>query len=218
MHIPVRSEPEMFWAMVLTVLGAVLVGVVGAVSSGGWWAILAGVLIGVGLVALWLRAQGSEPETVEVAGGGDAAYRVLVVANETVEGEALLTEIRNRTSGRRRAELLVVCPATDASRLQHIASDTDAAREEAERRLRRSLAALERAGLKAEGIVGDEDPTVAATDALRSFGAREVIISTHPPERSRWLERGVVEQLRAEVPLPITHVVVDRVAERAPAA
>ena len=42
-----------------------------------------------------------------------------------------------------------------------------------------------------------------------AFPADEVIISTHPPERSKWLERGVVERAREEVPLPITHVVVD---------
>ena len=62
-------------------------------------------------------------------------------------------------------------------------------------------------------MVGDDDPFAAATDALASFGADEVIISTLPPESSRWLERGVVEQLRRDVPLPITHVVVDREAE-----
>jgi hypothetical protein len=41
-----------------------------------------------------------------------------------------------------------------------------------------------------------------------------VIISTHPPERSRWLERGVVERARRDVDLPITHVVTDLEAER----
>ena len=40
-----------------------------------------------------------------------------------------------------------------------------------------------------------------------------MIISTHPPDRSRWLERGVVDRARREVPLPITHVVVDLEAE-----
>jgi hypothetical protein len=39
------------------------------------------------------------------------------------------------------------------------------------------------------------------------------VISTHPPERSRWLEGGVVERARNEIPLPVTHVVVDLEAE-----
>jgi hypothetical protein len=45
------------------------------------------------------------------------------------------------------------------------------------------------------------------------FQADEIVISTHPPERSHWLERGVVERARDEIDLPVTHVVVDLAAE-----
>jgi hypothetical protein len=73
---------------------------------------------------------------------------------------------------------------------------------------------MEAAGLNARGQVGDHhDPNQAIEDALRTFPADELIVSTHPPERSRWLERGVVERARREVPLPVTHVVVDLDAE-----
>ena len=75
---------------------------------------------------------------------------------------------------------------------------------------------MESAGLNARGEVGDHhEPNAALEDALRYFAADEVIISTHPPQKSRWLERGVVERARREVPLPITHVVVDLEAEAA---
>jgi hypothetical protein len=75
---------------------------------------------------------------------------------------------------------------------------------------------MEAAGLTASGDVGDHhEPYAALEDALRYFAADEVIISTHPPQKSRWLERGVVERARREVPLPITHVVVDLEAEAA---
>lgn len=210
MHSPVRSESEVFWGVVIIALAAAFVAALGALTDAGVGALAAAVLAGAGLVLLWLRARGSLPSEVEVATHEKGIYRILVVANETVEGAELLDEIRNRCSGRRRAEVLVVCPALAGSRLQHLASDTDAARAEAERRLESSLAALRDAGLRAEGVVGDEDPAAAAADALRNFGADEVIVSTHPPERSRWLERGVVEQIRRDVDLPITHVVVDR--------
>src|SRR5438874_1678356 len=64
------------------------------------------------------------------------------------------------------------------------------------------------------GEVGDQhEPNAALEDALRFFAADEVIISTHPPHKSRWLERGVVERARREVPLPVTHVVVDLESE-----
>jgi GABA permease len=51
-------------------------------------------------------------------------------------------------------------------------------------------------------------------DALRTFGADEIIISTHPEGRSHWLERGIVESARARFDAPITHVVVDLAAEQ----
>ena len=77
-----------------------------------------------------------------------------------------------------------------------------------------SLRRMAEAGIRARGRVGDHhEPNASLEDALRDFPADEVIISTHPPDRSRWLERGVVERAREEVPLPITHVVVDLEAE-----
>ncbi len=98
--------------------------------------------------------------------------------------------------------------------MEHWASDVDGAVEKAGRRLDDSLGRMAAAGINARGQVGDHhEPNASLEDALRTFPADEVIISTHPPERSRWLERGVVEKARAEVPLPITHVVVDLDAE-----
>jgi hypothetical protein len=61
--------------------------------------------------------------------------------------------------------------------------------------------------------VGDAQPLQAIEDALRTFGADEIIISTHPEGRSRWLEIGVVNGARARFAVPITHVVVDLDAE-----
>jgi len=77
--------------------------------------------------------------------------------------------------------------------------------------------AVEEAGLKVRGEVGDSDPNVAIEDVLHQFPADEIVISTHPPERSRWLEHGVVQRARDEINLPVTHVVVDLEAERAAA-
>ncbi len=164
---------------------------------------------------LWRRAQGTLPHQAEVVRRGDDAYRVLVMANQTVGGRALLEEIKNRCQGRD-SEILVVVPALTSSPLEHWASDVDGAIAEARQRLEDSLRTMESAGLTARGEVGDHhEPNAALEDALRLFAADEVIISTHPPHRSRWLERGVVERARREVPLPVTHVVVDLEAEAA---
>jgi hypothetical protein len=207
-HSPVRSESEVFWGVVIVGAGTIVVVLAGVLAGGTAALIAAGVLVVLVLGALMARARGSLPQQVKPAASDGEAYRILVVANETVGGGELLEEIRAHAEGRDATEVLVVCPALTESRLQHIASDTDGARRAAEQRLASSLGALHEGGLTARGTVGDEEPTVAAADALRSFGADELIVSTHPPERSRWLERGVVEQLRREVDLPIRHVVV----------
>jgi GABA permease len=133
---------------------------------------------------------------------------VLVVANETVGGARLLETIRERIAGRD-ARVLVVCPALN-SPLRHWASDEDDARQKAQERLDASLAMMQVAGIQAAGEIGDGDPIQAIEDALRTFRPDELIVSTHPPGRSHWLERGVVEKARERFALPVTHVVVDR--------
>ena len=129
-----------------------------------------------------------------------------MVANETVAGRALRGEIVIRAT--LESDVLVVCPALN-SPLRHWASDEDGARAEAERRLAASLSALAAEGVEARGEVGDADPVQAMDDALRTFGADEIVISTHPPGRSNWLEKEVIGRARERYPVPITHVVVD---------
>jgi hypothetical protein len=217
MHNPLRSEAEMFRVVVVVGLMALPVVILGlAVSPGAGAILLGGELIGAAGFA-WSRARGSEPHEAEIATGDDGVYRLLVVANETVGGRALLSEIESRCSGRR-SEILVVVPVLAPSRLAHLAHDVDHAIGEARARLDHSLRTMSSAGLKARGFVGDHhDANTAIEDALREFAADEVVISTHPPERSRWLEGGVVERARRDIPLPVTHVVVDLEAEGAAA-
>ncbi|HEX9379308.1 MAG TPA: universal stress protein, partial [Gaiellaceae bacterium] len=138
--------------------------------------------------------------------------RILVIANETVGGHTLRSAILERSLDVRE-EVLVVTPALN-SPLRHWVSDDDGARAAAQQRLEKSLAQLSEAGVEARGEIGDGDPLQAIEDALRTFGADEIIISTHPEGRSNWLERGVVKNARERFAVPITHVVVDLEAER----
>ena len=131
--------------------------------------------------------------------------RILVVANETVGGAELLSLIKQRSEGVQE-HVLVVVPALN-SPLKHWTSDEDGAREAAQERLETSLAEMRAFGVDARGEVGDSDPLQAIEDALRTFAPDELIISTHPPERSHWLERGVVDGARERFALPVTHVV-----------
>jgi hypothetical protein len=137
--------------------------------------------------------------------------RILVVANETVAGQALLEAIEDRLRGQV-SEVLVVCPAL-TGRLRRWFSDVDHGVANASQRLEVSLAELAKLGVVAAGQIGDSDPLQAIDDALRVFPADEIVISTHPPGQSNWLERRVVQRAGQRFRLPVAHVIVDLVRE-----
>jgi hypothetical protein len=210
---PFRSEAEAY--RFVLVLVAYFAAIVAAKVLLGTWAAL--IVFGVLSAALlwWIFRTGprERPERITpVHRGGPRERRILVVANETVGGRDLRQCIREKSEGFD-ARVLVVTPALN-SPLKHWASDEDGARAKARERLDRSLARLRDAGVEAEGELGDSEPVQAIEDALRTFGADEIIISTHPEGRSHWLERGVVSAARERFDAPITHVVVDLAAER----
>ena len=209
---PLRSEAEAFQFLLGALVYFGLIAIAGVINR--WAGLVVFVVLTSGLIVWWLRSRRVEPprQTAPVHRGGPDDRRILVIANETVGGGALRNEIRSRSEGYN-AEVLVVTPALN-SPVRHWTSDEDRARAEAQQRLEASLERLGRAGIDARGEVGDGDPLQAIEDALRTFGADEVIISTHPEGRSHWLERGVVSGARERFAVPITHVVVDLEAER----
>jgi hypothetical protein len=105
-------------------------------------------------------------------------HHLLVVANETVEGNVLVEIVRDIALSRD-ANVFVVAPALN-SRLRHWMSDSDFAHAAAQQRLENTLARLRNAGLRASGEVGDADPMRAIEDAIHIFPADEVVIGTHP--------------------------------------
>jgi membrane protein implicated in regulation of membrane protease activity len=212
---PIRTEAEAF-SFVL-VVAALAVAVALAAVLGGTWVAL-GVFLALALgvtVGIYMKSEPKVREPAVWERGRGGRRRILVVANETVAGRALRKEIVHRARGAD-TEILVVVPALN-TRLRHWTSDEDRARAEARERVERSLAALREAGIEARGEVGDSDPIQAIEDALRTFGADEIIISTHPPGRSNWLERNVIDRARETYGCPIAHVVVDLEHERAKA-
>jgi hypothetical protein len=134
--------------------------------------------------------------------------RVLLLANETVAAKGVMDRMKELV-GDGTAAVFVVAPALTSSPLKHLAGDVDEAIEAARGRLEASLQALRGLGHEATGEIGDSDPNLALEDALRRFPADEVLIATHPPGRSKWLERDVVEKARADVSVPVTHAVID---------
>jgi GABA permease len=208
MRNPVRTEAEAF-SFTLVIAGLAFAIGIAAWLGGAWvgFGVFLGLALGI-LAGIFLR---SEPKTREPAiwerRDTEQPRRILVVANETCAARGLCDEIRYRARGYDE-DVLVVAPAL-SSHVRYWTSDIDGARDAAQERLDSSLAALAAAGVRARGEVGDADPLQAIEDALRVFGADEIIISTHPPGRSNWLEKNVVAGARARFDLPVTHVVVD---------
>ena len=210
---PFRSESEAYRFLWLTLgyFGVIIL----ASFLGGRWVGLGVFVVLTAVGAFWFlqREERARPEqTAPRVHGAEDERRILVIANETVGGGTLRETIRQKAEGYQE-HVLVVTPALN-SPIRHWTSDEDEARRAAQRRLDASLARLREVGIQAEGTIGDGDPLQAIEDALRTFGADEIVISTHPEGRSHWLERGVVASARERFAVPITHVVVDLERER----
>jgi hypothetical protein len=209
MRVPFKTEPD---ALRVAVALALLAGVAVLV---GW---LASPPYGVVVFAAGLAAG----ITFEVAGrdadrgsalreaaraphphGASAGTRhILVVASAALGGEELRREVAARGPG---VELDVLAPIL-TSRSHYWASDVDREREHARERLRASLAWAAAHGFAAKGRVGDADPLVAIEDELRDFGADEVIIATHPRERTNWLANRMLSHLERELDVPVRQI------------
>jgi hypothetical protein len=209
MRNPLRTEADAFRFLGVVIVGAALI--VGASRANTWLGV--GVAaVAVGAISWWYWHQPSAGRApVMVHDHEHSRHRILVIANETVGGRVLSEELIRRAAGRD-VEILVVAPALN-SPLRHWLSDEDGARAAAEERVQASVHHLIQTGLDVRGEIGDGDPLQAIEDALRTFGADEIVISTHPVGRSHWLEHGLVEESRKRFARPITHVVVDLAAE-----
>ena len=130
--------------------------------------------------------------------------RLLVIANRTCPCRDVLDDIRSRVEAD--GEVLIVAPALN-TRLRHWVSDTDGALLAAPERLDRALEYLSDAGVPARGEIGDADPLLAIEDALVSFDASEIVISTWPEGQSNWLERDLIVHARERFDRPIVHLV-----------
>jgi hypothetical protein len=207
MRNPFRTEEAAFRFVFLTIGYFGLIAVAYLINR---WAGLAVFLLETGaIVSLWVTTRDDKvlPDKQVPASHPPGEKRLLVVANETVGGAELLAELKKHAKGGK-TDVLVVSPALN-SPLKHWVSDEDGARVKASERLDASLEAMRAAGMTAHGEIGDADPLQAIEDALRTFAPDELVISTHPPGRSHWLERDVVEHAKERFDLPVTHVVVD---------
>jgi hypothetical protein len=133
-------------------------------------------------------------------------HRILVVANETLEGAHLLEEVRRRieaAGGPDACAVHLVVPA------HHGVGgwSEGGAKAEAQFRLDDAMVAFKELGAEVTGEVGDPSPVLAVTDAMIALHHDEIVISTLHAGISRWLKQDAVSRLQRNYPsVPITHV------------
>ena len=131
---------------------------------------------------------------------------VLVVANRTLGGGALLNAVRARAAAGNVSFRLVVPASTPSAGL--VIYD-EAVRESAQVRVDLALSVVAEEGITATGEVGDADPFLATMDAIAERRPDEIIVSTHPAVSSGWLRRDLIERIENASGLPVEHIVVD---------
>jgi hypothetical protein len=157
----------------------------------------------------WLRrdliervqdATGLPVEHVVVDLDADRAEstHTLVIANQTA-GRELFEDLRKRAEESPH-KFTVIVPQ-DGGGGQHTV--------EARERLTALLARLRDEGIAATGGIGDPDPFTAVMNALQFYRVDEIVISTLPKMRSRWLRSDLVGRVQRATAAPVHHVVVD---------
>jgi len=134
---------------------------------------------------------------------------ILVIANETAASQTLLDAMRGEAAGDEDL-VTVIAPVNEPSQGYVVYEDTR--RASAGRRLDQTLKVLRENGVDAQGFVVETGPVQAVKDALAQLEPKvdEIIVSTHPAERSGWMRRNVVEEIQvAAEGVPVRHVVSD---------
>jgi hypothetical protein len=133
-------------------------------------------------------------------------HTILVVANETIGGQALIDAVLEHSKDK--DARVVICVPRSRPKHGNIIYD-EAVYDAAQVRIDLARGFLREHGIEAIGDVGDPDPYTATMDAVGDFRPDEIIISTYPAVSSGWLRRDLIERITEAAGLPVTHVVVD---------
>jgi hypothetical protein len=156
-----------------------------------------------GLVDRLARATRRDVEhvVVDLDSERDDVKRTLVVANQTVGGQALLDALKRKAEEEPR-RFIVICPD----------SGGNGATGDAHERLAHTLHELQDAGLEAVGQVVHPDPYTAIQNALQFYGPDDIVISTFPETRSGWLRADLIGRVKASTGKPVEHIVSEEEA------
>ncbi len=131
--------------------------------------------------------------------------KLLVVTPEPVDADMLRSTLGDEVEG---AEVLVVSPATNQSKLAFWVSDPDEAIAEAEAAQEETVERLEEEGVDAAGDTGESEPAVAIEDALATFAADRILIFSHDDLDYR--EDAGLQDAEQRFGVPVTHAIIGR--------
>ena len=212
MRSPFHSEGEAFRSVLLLTLA--LIPVVLAAALGPTWLALAVVAVILGALAVRVvqrrmrKLRGLEL-LVKMAPahlGSAAERRVLVVANDTLSEEALLSEVE-RLASVPLTHVLLLVPAL-ISPGARLTGAVDSLLDQARVRLK---TALDRVGhdLVIAGEISEADPLEAIEDTFATFAPDEVIVSTRWERAASGLEPRLAGLVRERFAVPVRHLVFE---------
>ena len=133
--------------------------------------------------------------------------RILVIATEPVDADRLAAALDDDV---RDAEVKLVTPALNDSRLAFWVSDADQAIAEAEEAQVDTVERLEEDDIDAAGQVGESEPAQAIADALATFAADRIVIFSHPEGDRDYREDEGLADAEQRWNVPVTHAVISR--------
>jgi hypothetical protein len=177
---PLRSEGDMYRFLWVVVGGAIVIVVAAVIDK---WVGVGAAVIFFSALGWWLLHEpvpgAADPPKRVVSATPGERRRILVVAPPGTESVEVPED----------AEVLVVVPAL-ASKLEAATGAVDDNRAAAE-----ATAAALGESLGGRGEVGADDPALAAEDALRVFGADEVLVAG---------DGDMVDAIRERVAIPVS--------------
>lgn len=202
------------WKLPL-VITAIAVPVIAAFYVSPGLGLAAGALAAVAIVVV--AARQLPRDAIGNAASGLEPPRLLVAITSPVDDPRTIGEVAAmaKKSGEEAdglADVLVLSPARIGF-LDRWASDVDASRTEAQRRLVITVAALAGADVAAEARVGDEDLVQAVEDQLGSYPATAVVLVTGPREEDE-AGQAAAEELERRLRVEFKRLVVSGPAAR----
>jgi hypothetical protein len=119
--------------------------------------------------------------------------KLLVVTPEPIDAALLRATLGEDVKG---AEVLVLSPASNQSKLAFWVSDSDEA--------------ITEATTAETDTVGESDPAQAIDDALATFAADRIVIFSHPEGDRDYREDESLADAETRWNLPVTHALISR--------